>query len=311
MQVFTLRSEALRARIIDYGGTLMSLEAPDRHGAWADVVLGFDDPERYLGEHPYFGGTVGRFANRISRGEFSLDGTTYRLACNDGRHHLHGGVRGFERVFWEASGNETSVCLRHVSRDGDEGYPGALTATVTYTLSGSRMEIDYAAEVNASATVVNLTNHAYFNLAGRGRVDEHFLRIPAERFVEVDEERIPTGELSPLAGTALDFRASRPLGATPIDHTFVLRDAAELREPRSGRVLRIRTTQPGVQVYTGDLLDGSIEGKQGRRYTARSGLCLEPQHFPDSPNRPHFPSTVLRPGGQYRHRSSYEFMVLA
>jgi aldose 1-epimerase len=308
MQVFTLTSAALRVRILNYGATLMSLEAPDRHGTLGDVVLGFDHAERYRAAHPHFGGIVGRYANRIALGKFTLDGTEYLLARNDGRHHLHGGVSGFDRVFWEARHDGSAVQLRHVSADGEEGYPGRLTATVTYVLSGNALHIDYAASTDR-ATVVNLTNHAYFNLAGAGTVDGHYLRIEADRYVEVDAERIPTGVLAAVAGTAMDFNRARALGGCRIDHTYLLRGPIEAHDPHSGRALRIRTTQPGVQLYTGDLLDGSVTGKRGQRYGARAGLCLEPQHFPDAPNRAAFPSTVLRPGDGYRQRSSYEFFV--
>ncbi|HEV3485874.1 MAG TPA: aldose epimerase family protein [Vicinamibacterales bacterium] len=308
MRVFTLESERLRARILDFGATLMSLEAPDRHGTWTDVVLGFDDPERYHLRHPYLGATVGRYANRIAEAKFSIDGNDYQLSVNEGRHHLHGGENGFHRVTWQAQRHGSALRFRYVSRDGDEGYPGTVTAVVTYRIQANVLMIDYHASTDRP-TVLNLTNHAYFNLGGAGAVDEHLVRIPAARYVEVDAERIPTGRLLPVADTAMDFQRARPLGRVRVDHCFVLDGEIELHDPASGRLLRIRTTQPGAQFYTGDLLDGSVRGRDGTAYGPRAALCLEPQHFPDSPNQPAFPSTVLRPGEQYRHRSSYEFSV--
>ena len=299
-RVFDLKSDALEARVLDYGATLMSLRSRDRRGAVGELVLGFSDPERYRGTHPYFGGTVGRYANRILQGRFSLDGRSYQLACNNGRNHLHGGARGFDRVPWVGEQRGNLVVLRYTSRDGDEGYPGTLHATVTYTVEANRLTMDYLAAADAP-TIVNLTNHAYFNLSGGGTVDAHVLRLQADRYVAVDEELIPTGELTPVEGTSMDFRAGRSIGTQEIDHTFVLHGAVELHDPSSGRSLRIRSTQPGIQVYTGHLLDGSVAG-----YAKRGGLCLEPQHFPDSPNHPAFPSTVLRPGERYAHRTTYE-----
>lgn len=307
MQVFTLSSETLRVRLLDYGATLMSLEAPDRDGVRADVVLGFDAPERYRERHPYLGAIVGRYANRIARGEFVLDGVAYRLSLNEGRHHLHGGRQGFDRAPWQARQQGDTVHFRYVSRDGEEGYPGTLTAKVSYTLAGSTLLIEYSADTDRP-THVNLTNHAYFNLAGAGRVDAHCIRIEASRYVEVDAERIPTGALAPAAGH-MDFNKPRMLGGTQVDHSFALEGAVEAHDPASGRALRIRTTQPAVQFYTGDLLDGSVIGKSGQPYGRRAGLCLEPQHFPDSPHHAAFPSTVLRPGQSYRHRATYEFFV--
>ena len=305
MQLFTLESDALRARVLDYGATLVALEAPDRTGAFGDVLLGFDDPARYAGPHPHFGGIVGRYANRIAGGRFALDGEEYRLACNDGRHHLHGGRVGFDRVRWQAEADGSRVTLRYRSPDGEEGYPGELQVDVTYALEGNCLQIDYTARSDR-ATVVNLTNHAYFNLAGAGSIHGHSIRIAASGYVVVDEERIPTGEVAPVAGTPFDFNQPRRLSEPGFDHTWVLEGDIELSEPASGRVLRITTTQPGVQFYTGNLLDGSITGKGGERYGKHAGLCLEPQHFPDSPHHAHFPSTVLRPGAAYRQRTKYE-----
>lgn len=304
MRVFTLGSDRLRARVLDYGATLIALEAPDRHGEFRDVLLGFDDPARYAGPHPHFGGIVGRYANRIGGGRFSLDGKEYSLACNDGRHHLHGGRVGFDRVPWRARAEGNRVTLAYDSADGEEGYPGNLQVEVVYSVAGNALQIEYAATTDR-ATILNLTNHAYFNLAGAGTIHGHSIRIPARRYVVVDEERIPTGELAPVAGTLFDLNKEVPIQPA-FDHTWVLEGDIELTEPTSGRVLRIATTQPGVQFYTGNLLDGSITGKGGARYGKHAGLCLEPQHFPDSPHHGHFPSTVLRPGETYRQRTRYE-----
>lgn len=273
---FLLQSETLQAHIALQGATL-TLRAGGR-------TLALD------------GFIVGRYANRIARGRFLLDGKTYQLACNDGRHHLHGGPRGFQHVAWEGERRGDAVLLRHMSCDGEEGYPGNLEAQVTYRLEGTALRIGFEAHTDRP-TPVNLTNHAYFNLAGEGTIDGHELRLAAACYLPVDEELIPTGEIAPVAGTPLDFRDWRRIGAARIDHSFVLEGAAELRDPASGRRVRIRTTQPGLQVYSGHL--------SGRR-----GICLEPQHFPDSPNRPAFPSTVLRPGERYRHSAVYELCLI-
>jgi len=304
MRVFILESDRLRARILDYGATLMSLEAPDAGGRPGDVLLGFDDPERYRGAHPYFGGIVGRYANRIAHGRFELEGRSYELACNDGPHHLHGGVRGFDRVQWRGEQRGNAVELAYRAADGEEGYPGTLDVKVRYSVEGSTLRIDYLASTDR-ATVLNLTNHAYFNLAGTGTVHRHEVTIPAKRYVKVDQELIPTGELAAVAGTPFDLNAPRALDDARFDHTFVLDGEVEVSEPESGRVLRIATSQPGIQFYSGNLLDGTITGKRGARYEQHAGLCLEPQHFPDSPNRPGFPSTVLRPGQPYHHYATY------
>ena len=304
MRVFALSSAGLRARVLDYGATLMSLEAPDRHGVFADLVLGFDDAERYAGPHPHFGGVVGRYANRIAGGRFALGGEEFRLNCNDGRHHLHGGPSGFDRRMWQARQDGNMVVLSYRSADGEEGYPGCLDVEVVYALEGQSLRIDYSARTDRP-TVVNLTNHAYFNLAGAGTIHGHRLRVAANRFVPVDAEKIPTGELAAVAGTRFDLNQATPLAEPAFDHTFVLDGEVELTEPASGRRLKVTSTQPGVQVYTGNLLDGTIAGKAGTRYVKHAGICLEPQHFPDSPNRPQFPSTVLRPGETYRQRTIY------
>ena len=304
MHVFILQSERLRARILDFGATLMSLEAPGRDGRFTDVTLGFDDPERYRGAHPYFGGIVGRYANRIAQGRFELDGQRYQLRCNDGAHHLHGGVRGFDRRLWRGAQQGNRVELSYRAADGEEGYPGTLEVHVRYCVEDASLRIDYHATTDRP-TVVNLTNHAYFNLAGGGTIHGHRVRIPAKRYVPVDGELIPTGDLAPVAGTGFDFNKARALDEPRFDHTFVLDAEVEVSEPQSGRTLRIATSQPGIQFYSGNLLDGTITGKAGARYVRHAGLCLEPQHFPDSPNRPSFPSTVLRPGRAYNHYTVY------
>jgi aldose 1-epimerase len=329
VDLYTLENGAVEAAITNYGATLVRLSAPDRNGKTADVLLGFDTLAGYLGEHPYFGSTVGRYANRIAKGRFSLGGVEYTLARNDGENHLHGGVRSFGRVLWK--GRDASdaagpaVELSYVSRDGEEGYPGELSAKVTYRLSAAgELRIDYEATTTRE-TVVNLTNHAYFNLAAAGDVLGHELWIDADRFTPVDAGLIPTGELRGVAGTPFDFRQPAPIGARidqqdeqlklgrGYDHNFVLngsggaapRAVARVREPGSGRVLQVLTTEPGLQLYSGNFLDGSVKGKGGTAYERRSGFCLETQHYPDSPNKPAFPSTVLKPGGRYRSTTVY------
>jgi aldose 1-epimerase len=325
---YVLRHGGLTARVITYGGILTELCVPDRDGRSADVVLGFDRMDGYLAEHPYFGATVGRVANRIARGRFTLDGKEYRLPCNNNGHHLHGGVRGFDRRVWAASAGVTAdgpvVTLRYTSADGEEGYPGGVTATTVYTLRRDALRIEYTATTDAP-TLVNLTHHSYFNLAGPGTGDilAHELRLAASRYTPTDAELIPTGEIAPVAGTAFDFRTARRIGERSAqtglvpagyDTNFVLdRDAAGLahaatvREPTSGRVLDVFTTAPGLQVYTGNFLDGSLTGKGGRVYRQYGGLCLEPQTFPDAINEPGFPSPVLRPGQTYQHTIEYRF----
>jgi aldose 1-epimerase len=309
MRVYELATDRLRARVLDYGATLISLQTIDRHGRMGDVVLGFDDIERYRGPHPYFGGTIGRYANRIARGRFVLDGEQYQLNCNNGPNHLHGGHVGFDRVQWQAVQHGNRVELGYRSRDGEEGYPGTLAATVTFSVEGSSLRIEYAATCDRP-TVVNLTNHSYFNLGGRGTIHDHVVRIAASRYLPVDHEVLPTGQPAPVAGTEFDFNRPRALHSPAFDHTFILEGDVELSEPTSGRVLRIVTSQPGIQFYTGNLLDGTIVGKNGERYVRHAGLCLEPQHYPDSPNRPEFPSTALRPGMEYREHAVYAFATM-
>jgi aldose 1-epimerase len=328
------REGAPAVTIASHGASIVSIVMPDRAGKTADVVLGYGDLAGYLGDTAFLGAVVGRYANRIARGEFTLDGKRYPLARNNGPNHLHGGPQGFHRRRWGprvVSGPEGDALeLTYVSADGEEGYPGTLSATVTYTLTADGgLRLDYAATTD-TPTVVNLTNHAYFNLAGEGLGDVlgHVMQIEADAFTPVDETQIPTGEVRSVEGTPLDFRTSTPVGqrvdaAHPqlqagggYDNNFVVRGepgelrlAARVHEPASGRVLEVLTTQPGLQFYSGNFLDGTIVGKSGRPYGRRSGLCLETQHFPDSPNQPAFPSAVLRPGERYRQTTVYRFRL--
>jgi aldose 1-epimerase len=327
VEVFTLRNaHGVEARILTYGGIIQSLKTPDKTGKLDDVVLGFDDMAGYVKSSPYFGAIVGRYGNRIARGRFTLDGKTYKLAINNPPNSLHGGVKGFDKVVWHAepfqSDSGVGVVLTHTSPDGDEGFPGTLNAKVTYTLNDSNdLAIDYEATTD-KATPVNLTNHTYWNLAGDGSRDilGHVLAIPASAIVAVDSTLIPTGEIMKVAGTPFDFRAPTAIGAridSPhvqlklgrgYDHTWVidradqagLVRAAHVMEPTTGRTLDIYTTEPGVQFYTGNFLDGTAVGKSGHVYKYRYGLALETHHFPDSPNQPKFPSVILRPGQVYK-----------
>ena len=327
VEVFTLTNKnGVEARILSYGGIIQSLKTPDRTGKMDDVVLGFDDMAGYVKSSPYFGAIVGRYGNRIARGRFTLDGKTYKLAINNPPNSLHGGVKGFDKVVWHAepfrSDSGAGVVLTHTSPDGDEGFPGTLNAKVTYVLNDSNeIAINYEATTD-KATPVNLTNHTYWNLAGDGRrnILGHVLAIPASEIVPVDSTLIPTGELMKVAKTPFDFRAPTPIGARidsnhiqlkygrGYDHTWVidradetgLVRAAHVMEPTTGRTLDIYTTEPGVQFYTGNFLDGTAVGKSGHVYKYRYGLALETHHFPDSPNQPKFPSVILRPGQVYK-----------
>ena len=325
---YTLTSPSgMRARILDYGGIIRELEVPDHDGELADVVLGFDALQPYVERHPYFGALVGRYAGRIAGGRCSVDGAEITLATNNGGNHLHGGVEGFDRVVWSASFSEDPdrLTLSHVSPDGDEGYPGTLSVEVTYTLTDDALDIEYAASTDKT-TILNLTQHSYFNLAGQssGDVLGHELQVRADSILEVDEASIPTGRRLPVSNTPFDFQQARPIGrdidashrqldiAKGYDHTFVLADEGRepvviLTDPASGRRLEVYTTQPGIQVYTANYLDGSIEGKGGQVYRKHAGIALETQHFPDSPNHPEFPSTLLRPGETFRSRTVYRF----
>lgn len=338
-ELFTLRNaHGIEVRLTNYGGIITALRTPDRSGRFDDIVLGYDSLAGYLRDTPYFGAIVGRYGNRIARGLFTLDGTTYHLAVNNGPNSLHGGLRGFDKVIWNAApfkNNEgTGVVLEYTSVDLEEGFPGALRAQVTYTLTeDDRLIVDYQATTD-KATPVNLTQHTYWNLAGSARRDilGHELTINADSITPVDTTLITTGEISPVAGTPFDFRAPVAIGArvdqrqnaqirygNGYDHNFVLNrsgaapgalvQAAHLVEPSSGRTLTIATTEPGLQFYSGNFLDGSITGKSGQVYHFRYGTALETQHFPDSPNHPNFPSTILRPGGQYNTRTVFQFGV--
>lgn len=329
---YLLRNDVLEVGLLSYGATLQSLSTPDREGRLRDVVLGFDTLSGYGGAHPYFGAVIGRFANRIAEGRFTLDGNDYRVPANDGPNALHGGPEGFDRQVWSGTAVEgdgdVSVRLALTSADGDMGFPGTLEVAVTYTLSGPELRIDYVATTD-SPTIVNLTNHAYFNLAttGAGTVERHELQLFASRFTPVGAGTVPTGDVFDVAGTPLDFRQPKSIGqdlrddadqllrAQGFDHNWVLDRApgspaslaARVYEPSSGRVLELFTDQPGLQFYSGNLLDGTIAGKAGRTYRQGDGFCLETQHFPDSPNQPAFPSTVLRPGQSYATTTTLRF----
>jgi aldose 1-epimerase len=330
----TIRAGRLELSAITYGGIIMSLRAPDRDGALDDVVLGHDSLEGYLTHSPYFGALIGRCGNRIDQGRFTLDGVQHQLTLNDGPHHLHGGACGFDRMLWIASPFDSmdgaGLTLTRSSADGEQGYPGALAARVTYTLTpADELVIDYTATTDRP-TIVNLTQHSYFNLGG-ARVDDilgHELVIEADAYTPVDAGLIPTGQIAPVEQTPFDFRAPTRIGARVderhvqltnaggYDHNFVLRPeagtqalrhAARLREPVSGRTLEVRTSEPGLQFYSGNFLDGTIRGRAGRLYGHRGGLCLETQHFPDAPNQKAFPSVTLRPLDTYRSRTVYAF----
>lgn len=312
------------AKIITYGGIVTELYAPDRQGRLENVVLGFDDLARYEAGHPYFGCITGRVANRIARGRFVLNGVEYTLATNNGPNHLHGGLKGFDKRIWKARAMETpagpAVELNYISPDGEEGYPGELNTLVTYTLTNdNELRIEYRATTNR-ATPVNLTHHGYFNLAGAGRGDilDHVLQMEADRYTPVDRTLIPTGEIAPVKGTPLDFTTPQPIGARiaqvgGYDHNYVLNSggkalakAATLHDPKTGRMMEVWTTEPGMQLYTGNFLDGTIRGNGGV-YGKHAALCLEAQHFPDSVNRPNFPSVILEPGRTYVQVTVYRF----
>jgi aldose 1-epimerase len=332
VELYTLANDhGVEATIMTYGGTLVSLQVPDRDGVRTDVVLGFDEFAPYLFDHPYFGSLIGRYANRIAGASFTIEGYNYRLSPNDGPNHLHGGMIGFDKILWNAEPADSpegpQLALNHFSRAGEEGYPGNLAVKVIYTLDAqNELRLDYSASTD-QATFINLTHHSYFNLAGTGTIHGHILRLVAERYLPVDAGLIPLGEQRSVRSTPFDFTGARSIGsgistdeaqlrlAGGYDHCWVLTDqpgacalAAELYEPMSGRALTVFTTQPGIQVYTGNFLDG-IQGKRGQRYGRHSGLCLESQHFPDSPHQPTFPSTLLEPGVHYQHRTVFRFGV--
>jgi aldose 1-epimerase len=330
---YTLKNKSgMEATVITFGATLVSLSAPDRNGAMADIVLGFDSLSGYLTQNPYFGSTIGRYGNRIGKGKFKLNGVEYTLAVNNGPNHLHGGIKGFDKVIWTVDKKEsvagTSLVFLYVSKDGEEGYPGALSVKVVYSLTDSNeLRIDYTATTD-KPTIVNLTHHSYFNLAGAGfgSILDHELYIDADRFAPVDEGLIPTGELRSVQGNPMDFRTPVSIGARindpyeqikkggGYDHNWVLNKAmktfglaARAYEKSSGRVMEVLTDEPGLQFYSGNFLDGTLTGKGGKKYEHRFGFCLETQHYPDSPNKSEFPTTVLNPGDTFKTSTIYRF----
>jgi aldose 1-epimerase len=335
VDLYTLRNaKGLEARIINYGGIVVSLKVPDRNGQFGDVVLGFDDLNGYLSpeflkSNPYFGALIGRYGNRIGKAKFTLDGKVCALAANNGPNHLHGGIKGFDKVVWEArplQGEEPSLELHYLRKDGEEGYPGNLNVTAVYTLTNDNgLKIEFTA-VTDKDTVVNLTHHSYFNLAGKGDILGHEVMINADKFTPVDSTLIPTGELRAVAGTPFDFTSPAAIGARinqdneqlkfgkGYDHNWVINKPAgefgvmaRVYEPTSGRVLEVLSTEPGLQFYSGNFLDGALKGRGGWVYQFRNGFCMEPQHYPDSPNKPDFPSVVLKPVQTYRNTIIYRF----
>lgn len=323
--LFTLtNANGMRVDITNYGGIVTGIFVPDKDGNIENIVLGFDEIRPYEGDHPFFGAIIGRYGNRIARGTFSLDGETYQLSINDGNNHLHGGPNGFHTVLWEPEIDGNSLRLRYLSKDGEEGYPGNLQVTVIYSLTNANeLRIDYEATTDKK-TPVNLTNHSYFNLSGdlQSTVLDHMLTLKADAYTPVNEELIPTGEIAPVAGTPFDFTVPHRIGdridRVPggYDHNFVLSKTddtlemvAELWHPPSGRKMKVFTQEPGIQFYSGNFLDGTITGAGGVVYEQYAGLCLETQHFPDAPNQPHFPSTVLSPGDIYQTTTIYMFTV--
>ncbi|MCB0284123.1 MAG: galactose mutarotase [Calditrichaeota bacterium] len=336
VDIYTLtNNNNFELKVITYGGIVTSFKMPDREGKLNDVVLGYNSLDDYIKENPYFGSTIGRYGNRIANGKFTLDGREYTLAQNNGPNSLHGGVKGFDKVIWEATPvtgkDSVSLKLHYLAKDGEEGFPGNLDATVTYTLTDKNtFRIDYHATTD-KATVVNLTHHAYWNFAGEGNrnILDHELMLNADAYTPVDSTLIPTGEIATVEGTPMDFRTTTAIGARindnfqqlkfagGYDHNWVLNTspdekftkAATLYEPTSGRFMEITTSEPGIQFYSGNFLDGSLVGKSGKPYEFRTGLCLETQHFPDSPNKENFPSVVLRPGETYKTTTIHAFSI--
>lgn len=333
IDLYTLTNRnGMEAKIINFGGIVVSLKVPDRNGKLADVVLGFNDLADYLKPHPSFGTAIGRFGNRIAKGRFTLNGVEYKLAINNGENHLHGGIKGFDDVVWTAREEKMpagpAVRMTYLSKDGEEGYPGNLNVTMVYTLTNNNeLRIDYTATTDKD-TVINLTHHSYFNLAGEGNGDilNHRLKLNANRFTPTDAGSIPTGELKSVIGTPFNFLTPHAIGerinqndeqlkfGNGYDHNFVLngrmgrlRQAAVVSEPTTGRVMEVWTTEPGVQLYTGNFLDGTLTGKSGKPYQRRTGFCLETQHYPDSPNKPNFPTTTLKKGATYHSTTIYRF----
>jgi len=337
VDLYTLRNaKGMEAKITNYGGIVTSLKVPDRSGQPGEVVLGFDTLDGYLSpeyakSNPYFGALIGRYGNRIGKAAFTLDGKEYKLAANNGPNHLHGGVKGYDKVVWEAKplrGEDPALELRYFSKDGEEGYPGNLTITAVYSLTGDNaLKVDFTATTDKD-TIVNLTHHSYFNLAGKQDILGHEVMIAAERFTPVDITLIPTGELKPVQGTPFDFNSPTAIGARinqneeqlnfgkGYDHNWVINKApgelglmARVYEPTTGRVLEVLSTEPGLQFYSGNFLDGTLQGRGGWTYQFRNGFCMEPQHYPDSPNKPQFPPVVLKPGQTYRNTILYRFSV--
>jgi aldose 1-epimerase len=333
VDLYTLtNSRGLEVQVINFGGIITSIRVPDRDGKGVDIALGFDNLDGYLENKPYFGAIIGRYANRIANGKFTVDGKQYTLAVNNGTNSLHGGIKGFNKVIWTAEPfhdrQGMGVRLSYLSKDREEGYPGNLKVDVIYTVTDkNELVIDYKATTD-KATPINLTNHSYFNLAGEGSGDVlgHELRLNADSFTPIDKNLIPTGEIKPVKGTPLDFTQTTAIGARindpneqlviahGYDHNFVvnrkhdsLQLAARVHEPKSGRVLEVYTTQPGVQLYTGNFLDGTVVGKHGHAYKQREAFCLETQHYPDSPNHASFPSTILRPGKTFHSQTVFKF----
>jgi len=333
IDLYTLRnSHGVEAKITNLGGIVVSLRVPDRSGKFDDVVLGFNDLDSYLKPHPYFGALIGRYGNRIAKGRFTLNGVEYKLAVNNGENHLHGGIKGFDKVIWTGKEMKTklgpALVLTYLSKDGEEGYPGNLNVRVVYTLTNNNeLKIEYSASTDKD-TVTNLTHHSYFNLAGEGNGDILNTRVTinAARFVPTDAGSIPLGSLKIVAGTPFDFLTAHAIGerinqddeqlkfGSGYDHTWVIngrqgvmRLAATAYEPTSGRVMQVWTTEPGMQFYTGNFLDGTLTGKAGKLYPRRSGFCFETQHYPDSPNQPSFPTTTLKKGATYKSTTIYRF----
>jgi aldose 1-epimerase len=326
--LYTLKNpKGITVKVMNYGATLVSLAMPDKNGNLSDIALGFDTLDGYFKDHPYFGVTVGRYANRIGKAKFTLDGIVYKLAANNGQNHLHGGIKGFDKVVWKADdvkadSNTATVKFSYISKDGEEGYPGNLSCSVTYTLSkDNELKLNYEAQTDKT-TIVNLTNHTYWNLAGQGKSDilGHELMLNADKYTPVDEGLIPTGEIKSVNDSPMDFTKPMAVGSRiekvpgGYDHNYVLNSgggrltlAARVNEPASGRVMEIYTTEPGIQFYSGNFLDGSITGKGGKVYKKHYGFCLETQHFPDSPNKPNFPSVILKPGEKYTSQTLHKF----
>ena len=326
VDLYTLTNDqGVEASIITYGGAITSFKVPDRNGVFGDIVLGYETLDDYVRNPRYFGALIGRHANRIGMGKFSLNGVEFQLPQNNGVNHLHGGFKGFDKRVWIASDDGIVLRLIYLSKDGEESYPGNVSAEVTYKLSENQLSIDYRASTDAD-TIVNLTNHSYFNLKGEGTILDHELTLNADSFTPVSKDLIPTGEIRSVEATPMDFRQSKAIGSRihepydqlgftgGYDHNFVLNDydgtlrsAGRLYEESTGRALEILTTQPGMQFYSGNFLDGSLVGKKGAVFHKYTGLCLEPQHFPDAPNHSNFPSTVLRPGEEYKQATVFRF----